>query len=105
MQGWNVECLVTVHVTGADSMMFQLNGTAIAALQAASAGIPWLPVLTTGEPESEIFDLEAGLRGDRGSCNAFLEAWPEDWEEPDELEVHEGACSCCRCSALRLPED
>ena len=72
MQGWSVECLVTVHVTGVDSMMFQLNGTAIAALQAASAGIPWLPVLTTGEPESEIFDLEAGLRGDRDSCNAFL---------------------------------
>jgi len=72
-------------------MMFQLNGTAIAALQAASIGVPWLPVLTTGEPESEIFDLESGLRGDRDSCNAFLEAWPEDWEEPDELEVHEGA--------------
>ncbi|MEC8874514.1 MAG: diphthine--ammonia ligase [Candidatus Thermoplasmatota archaeon] len=90
MQGWNVECLITVHVTGADSMMFQLNGAGIAALQAASAGIPWLPVLTTGVPESEISDLETSLRGDWGSCNAFLEAWPEEWEEPDELEIYEG---------------
>ena len=49
MKGWEVECLVTVSVTGDDSMMFQLNGTAVAALQAASMRVPWLPVLSGGE--------------------------------------------------------
>ena len=63
MRGWEVECLVTVSVTGDDSMMFQLNGTAVAELQAASMGVPWLPVLSEGKEEFEILELETALRG------------------------------------------
>ncbi len=105
MQGWDVECLVTVHVTGNDSMMFQLNGTAIAALQAASMGVPWLPVITAGESESEVSDLEAAMRGEGGSYIAFSESWPEDWEEPEELVVHEGALAVDALVAGALRSD
>jgi len=38
MQGWQVVSLVTVHITGNDSMMFQIPNTALAGLQAYSMG-------------------------------------------------------------------
>ena len=68
-------------------MMYQLNGTALAGLQAASMGVPWLPVLSEGERESEVLELEEALRGRSDVCTAFFESWPEGWEEPDELEI------------------
>ena len=91
MRGWEVECLVTVSVTGDDSMMFQLNGTAVAALQAASMGVSWLPVLSDGEEESEILDLETALRGHSDCHTAFVESWSDDWERPENLEIMVGA--------------
>ena len=48
MRGWEVKAIATMCVTGDDSMMFQTQGVAIAGMQAASAGIPWLPILTSG---------------------------------------------------------
>ena len=86
MKGWEVECLVTVCVSGNDSMMFQLNGTAVAALQAASMGVPWLPVMSLGEEESEVLELEAALRGQSDIQSAFFESWPQTWDEPEQLE-------------------
>ena len=77
MRGWEVECLVTVYVSGDDSMMYQLNGTAIAALQAASMGVPWLPVLSLGEEEYEVLELEAALRGQSDIQSAFLNHGPK----------------------------
>ena len=91
MRGWEVECLVTVNVTGDDSMMFQLNGTVVAALQAASMRVPWLPVLSGGEEESEILELEAVLRGNSDNQAAFVESWPDDWEWPKHLKIMLGA--------------
>ena len=87
MKGWEVECLVTVCVSGNDSMMFQLNGTAVAALQAASMGVPWLPVMSLGEEESEVLELEAALRGQSEIQSAFFESWPQTWDEPEQLEI------------------
>ena len=87
MRGWEVECLVTVYVSGDDSMMFQLNGTAVAALQATSMGVPWLPVKSTGEEESEILELETALKGESDVQSAFIESWPQNWDEPENLEI------------------
>ena len=68
-------------------MMFQLNGPAVAALQAASMGVPWLPVMSLGEEESEILELEAALRGQSEIQSAFFESWPQTWDEPEQLEI------------------
>ena len=73
MQGWSVESLVTVHVTSDDSMMFQLPNTSLAGLQAASMGVPWLPVLSEGAEESEIDDLEAAIRGRYDVSTAYAQ--------------------------------
>ena len=64
MRGWDVEYLVTVGITSDDSMMFQTTGAAIAGLQSAAMGVPWLPVLSDGEVEFEIKDLEVAMTGD-----------------------------------------
>ena len=51
--GWDIECLVTVSITGNDSWMFQITGTDMVEHQAKLAGLDWLRV------ESE------GLQGER----------------------------------------
>ena len=71
MQGWQVEAMVTVHVTSDDSMMFQLPNTSLAGLQAYSIGVPWLPILSKGNEEEEIEDLESGIRGASDVTVAF----------------------------------
>ena len=67
MRGWDVAGMVTVRITSSDSMMFQVPSTALAGLQAASAGIPWLPIPISGEEETEMqhleFALESVIRG------------------------------------------
>ena len=68
-------------------MMYQLNGTAVAALQATSMGVPWLPVLSLGEEEYEVLELEAALRGQSDIQSAFFESWPQDWDVPEQLEI------------------
>lgn len=64
MQGWQVEAMVTVHITSDDSMMFQLPNTSLAGLQAHSIGTSWLPILSDGTENHEIEDLEYGIRGE-----------------------------------------
>ena len=63
LQGWEVVSLVTVLVRGEDSMMFQLQNSWIAGLQASSVGASWKPVFSDGEEEEEIVDLEMALCG------------------------------------------
>ena len=97
LRGWDVAGLVTVRVTGDDSMMFQLPTTALAGLQAASAGIPWLPVTLEGNPESEMNILENELmkiingssknRSEIWSVDEMNDAdWPDGWIWPDNLQ-------------------
>ena len=62
MKGWEVAGIVTINVTGDDSMMFQVPATSIAGLQASSGGIPWLQVNVTGDEGTEIDELEANLK-------------------------------------------
>ena len=66
MQGWQVEAMVTVHITSDDSMMFQLPNTSLAGLQAHSIGISWLPILSDGTENDEIEDL---VKHDTASIN------------------------------------
>ena len=90
MRGWDVRCIVSVGIKSDDSMMFQTSGVAIAGLQSAAMGVPWLPVLSEGEEESEINDLEVALSGNSHPPSNFLEMWPVGWVRPDELVLHEG---------------
>ena len=71
MQGWQVEAMVTVHITSDDSMMFQLPNTSLAGLQAHSIGTSWLPILSDGTENDEIEDLENGIRGGTDVIVAF----------------------------------
>lgn len=93
MQGWSVESLVTVHVTSDDSMMFQLQNTSLAGLQAASMGVPWLPVLSEGVEESEIDDLEAAIRGRCDVSNAYAQVREDSpaVNFPEELVLQDGS--------------
>lgn len=61
-KGWDIECLVTVIITGDDSWMFQIPGTDIVENQAELAGLDWLSVTSEGIQEQEILDLENKLR-------------------------------------------
>ena len=71
LQGWDIVALVTVGVQSSDSMMFQTQNTAIAGLQAASMGVPWLPVTTIGVEKQEMLDLERGLSGSYSVGDSF----------------------------------
>ncbi|MEE3270280.1 MAG: diphthine--ammonia ligase [Candidatus Thermoplasmatota archaeon] len=90
MRGWDVKCIVSVGTKSDDSMMFQTNGVAIAALQSVAMDIPWLPVLSDGEEEFEVNDLELALSGNSNSLSCFEFMWPNEWECPDSLMLHDG---------------
>ena len=76
MRGWDVSCIVSVGIESNDSMMFQTNGVAIAALQSAAMGVPWLPVVSQGEEEFEVRDLEVALSASNDSISCFDRMWP-----------------------------
>ena len=61
MRGWDVAGLVTIRVTGDDSMMFQVPTTALAGMQAAGADLPWLPIPIDGAEDAEMDILESAL--------------------------------------------
>ena len=71
MQGWQIEAMVTVHITSDDSMMFQLPNTSLAGLQTHSIGTSWLPILSDGTENDEIEDLEYGIKGKTDVKGAF----------------------------------
>lgn len=82
--------MVTVVVTGEDSLMFQLENTQIAALQAGSMGVPWLPVGTEGEEGAEIHDLQTALSGCISPHEVLERIWPSGFLMPEELAIHDG---------------
>ena len=90
LQGWEVVSLVTVLVRGEDSMMFQLQNSWIAGLQAYSIGTSWKPVFSDGEEEKEIVDLEMALCGNGDGTLSIENVWPEGVEIPKDLEIHKG---------------
>ncbi len=90
LQGWEVVSLVTVLVRGEDSMMFQLQNSWIAGLQASAIGTSWKPVFSNGEEEKEIDDLEIALAGKSAASLPLEDIWPEGVEIPDDLEIHKG---------------
>ena len=90
LQGWEVVSLVTVLVRGEDSMMFQLQNSWIAGFQASSIGVSWKPVLSNGEEEKEIDELEEALCGRENSSVGEEEIWPAGIRVPDNLEFHRG---------------
>ena len=90
MKGWDVRALVTLCVTGEDSMMFQTGGVCVAGLQSASSKIPWLPIVTDGVEEEEILDLESGLSGKSNPVDDFNLFWPDSWDS-EGIFLHEGA--------------
>ena len=90
LQGWDVMAMITVGVSGGDSMMFQIPNTAIAGMHAASMGVPWLPVITQGEEDLEVLDLERAIAGKVPTTGSFLEIWPKSFEIPEEMAIHEG---------------
>ena len=90
LQGWEVVSLVTVLVRGEDSMMFQLQNSWIAGLQAYSIGTSWKPVFSDGVEEKEIVDLEMALCGNGNVTLSIENVWPEGVEIPKDLEIHKG---------------
>ena len=91
LQGWDVVSLVTVLVRGDDSMMFQLQNTWISAFQASSMGIPWRPVISSGEAEKEVIDLEKSINSEVVDFDDNEWAFPPGIEAPDDLVIHSGA--------------
>ena len=89
MRGWDVKAMVTLCVTGDDSMMFQMDGVCVAGLQSSSCGIPWLPIVTRGKPEEEVNDLRRGLNGETNPQEDFDIFWPEKWEKSGII-LHDG---------------
>ena len=90
MRGWDVRALVTLCVTGDDSMMFQTGGVCVAGLQSASSEIPWLPIVTEGMEDEEILDLQRGLSGVTDPVEDFNLFWPENWDN-EGIVLHEGS--------------
>ena len=90
LQGWEVVSLVTVLVRGEDSMMFQLQNSWIAGLQASSMGTPWKPVFSNGEEEREVDDLEMAIRGEKKPSVTLEDYWPEGVDVPENLDIHTG---------------
>ena len=72
MQGWSLEVMITVKITGDDSMMFQLQNTEVAEFQAESIGVEWIEVNSSGIENDEIGDLEDAIREYGGSFDAIV---------------------------------
>ena len=72
MQGWSLEVMITVKITGNDSMMFQLQNTEIAKFQAESIGVEWIEVKSLGIENDEIYELEDKIRKFEGSLDAIV---------------------------------
>ena len=73
MKGWEIVASCTVLVDSDDSLMFQTDSSWISGLQSTAMGVPWIPVVTSGEPESEVYELLQGL--DDGVRRGLVEEW------------------------------
>ena len=72
-----------------DSMMFQLQNTWITAFQASSSGIPWKPIISFGEEEEEVGDLESSITAE-GDILDFKRFSPRNREFLRDLVIHSG---------------
>jgi len=90
LQGWDIECIITVGIEGDDSMMFQIENTWIAGLQAAAIGTSWLPVVSKGREGLEMKDLESAIQGELDVENSLKRMWPEFVRRPNGLTLHRG---------------
>ena len=72
MQGWDLEVMITVKITGDDSMMFQLQNTEVVEFQAKSIGVDWVEVKSLGIENDEIVDLEEAIREYDGDLDAIV---------------------------------
>lgn len=61
-KGWDVTHLVSVIITGDDSMMFQIPGVELVEHQAELIDAQWIRVESSGKEEVEIQDLENALK-------------------------------------------
>lgn len=68
-------------------MMFQLQNTWITAFQASSSGVPWKPIISFGEEEEEVGDLESSITAE-GYILDFNEIFPPGIEIPENLVIH-----------------
>lgn len=75
MKGWEIAACCTVLVDSDDSMMFQTDSSWISGLQSSAMGCAWLPVVSAGEPETEVSDLLQGLHS--GVSREAVEGWFE----------------------------
>ena len=95
MRGWDVAGMVTVRITRFGFNDVSSPSTALAGLQAASAGIPWLPIPIEGEEETEMQHLEFALESCNSGVSNNVQAfganeiesveWPEGWIWPEGL--------------------
>ena len=72
MLGWDLEVMITVKITGDDSMMFQLQNTEVVEFQAKSIGVDWVEVKSLGIENDEIVDLEEAIREYDGDLDAIV---------------------------------
>ena len=70
--GWSLELMITVKISGDDSMMFQLQNTEIAEFQAKSIGVKWIKVNSSGIENDEIHELEDEIRKYEGDLDAIV---------------------------------
>lgn len=61
-QGWTIDALVTVRITGDDSPMFQIPSTHMVREQATMADLPHVEIETNGSTPGDIADLETALK-------------------------------------------
>lgn len=60
-QGWEVTHLVTVIITGDDSLTFQIPGTELVEHHSHLCDCEWIPVYSSGLEQQEMKDLEVSL--------------------------------------------
>jgi len=76
MRGWEVVAMVSILIDSDDSMMFQTDSSWVSGEQSRSMGLPWVPIISKGEQENEVFDLERGLVD--GEQPENVEKWFKD---------------------------
>jgi len=98
LRGWDIAGIITVRVSGDDSMMFQVPTTSLVGLQAFSADLPWLPVTLAGNENSEMMELENAIENVISGSNKprsptwskserAAADWPETWKWPSGIEL------------------
>ena len=78
MKGWEIVAMASVLIDSDDSMMFQTDSTWVSGHQSRMMGVPWMPILSSGTEEEEVYDLQRGL--EEGVESGTVEKWFADRE-------------------------